>query len=164
MTVLQSWQAICFLLLCQFSGHSFALDPHVNTSNTSGTIQGLKPIDLSSAVKHAASISSHLFRETATPAIPIPPGATNIPAYEGIAKIAQAFPIVQKGIQPQNADDLLEDLLTRTNASVPQTGLAGRASALRVMIVGDSMTQGQQGDFTWRYRYVIYGSIVLSIS
>lgn len=27
-----------------------------------------------------------------------------------------------------------------------------RGASLKVLIVGDSMTQGQEGDYTWRYR------------
>jgi hypothetical protein len=39
------------------------------------------------------------------------------------------------------------------NASSPaDESLAGRQAGMRVMIVGDSMTQGAQGDWTWRYR------------
>jgi len=33
-----------------------------------------------------------------------------------------------------------------------QEDLAGRDAPMRVMIVGDSMTCGAEGDFTWRYR------------
>lgn len=32
------------------------------------------------------------------------------------------------------------------------TSLTGRASTINVMIVGDSITQGHEGDWTWRYR------------
>ncbi|TPX11678.1 uncharacterized protein E0L32_007657 [Thyridium curvatum] len=39
-----------------------------------------------------------------------------------------------------------------TIASTPLSSLVDRQSALRVMVVGDSMSQGQEGDYTWRYR------------
>ncbi|MET9540482.1 GDSL-type esterase/lipase family protein [Streptomyces sp. NPDC006553] len=34
----------------------------------------------------------------------------------------------------------------------PQTGVGGADTPLRVMVVGDSMSQGMEGDWTWRYR------------
>ncbi|KAB8236592.1 uncharacterized protein BDW43DRAFT_323679 [Aspergillus alliaceus] len=45
-----------------------------------------------------------------------------------------------------------DTIRTDSDAGITVNGLIGRNDALRVMIVGDSMTQGQEGDYTWRYR------------
>ncbi|KAF5865117.1 hypothetical protein ETB97_005358 [Aspergillus alliaceus] len=45
-----------------------------------------------------------------------------------------------------------DTIRTDSDAGITVNGLIGRNNALRVMIVGDSMTQGQEGDYTWRYR------------
>lgn len=51
----------------------------------------------------------------------------------------------------QNLTQLLEDLRPPP-PETPGKILAGRQSSIRVMVVGDSISQGQQGDWTWRYR------------
>ncbi|OOF94226.1 hypothetical protein ASPCADRAFT_51803, partial [Aspergillus carbonarius ITEM 5010] len=45
-----------------------------------------------------------------------------------------------------------DTIKTDSDSGVTVQGLAGRDATLRVIIVGDSMSQGQQGDYTWRYR------------
>ncbi|KAE8402489.1 hypothetical protein BDV37DRAFT_295350 [Aspergillus pseudonomiae] len=45
-----------------------------------------------------------------------------------------------------------DSIRTDSDTGMTVNGLIGRGNALRVMIVGDSMTQGQEGDYTWRYR------------
>ncbi|KAK0112622.1 hypothetical protein ONS95_014364 [Cadophora gregata] len=48
---------------------------------------------------------------------------------------------------------MIANLVATTNATGPSiAGRDRRQSGLRVMVVGDSMTHGQQGDYTWRYR------------
>lgn len=46
--------------------------------------------------------------------------------------------------------DMVPALLRRLNDL--QRGIGGSDTPLRVMVVGDSMTQGYEGDWTWRYR------------
>jgi hypothetical protein len=84
--------------------------------------------------------------------IPIPANVTDIPEYQVVSKLAPALPVVQAGVELPSAESMIADLISSTNGSSTGTSLAGRQSVLRVMIVGDSMTQGQQGDYTWRYR------------
>ncbi|MEU4152055.1 fibronectin type III domain-containing protein [Streptomyces sp. NPDC026659] len=46
--------------------------------------------------------------------------------------------------------DMVPALIRRLNDL--QRGVGGTGAPLRVMVVGDSMTQGYEGDWTWRYR------------
>jgi len=39
-----------------------------------------------------------------------------------------------------------------TPSTLPRNMSTEAAAALRVLIVGDSITQGHEGDYTWRYR------------
>lgn len=57
-----------------------------------------------------------------------------------LAPIARSSPV---------SSPTLPDRLIRNEASSP---LDSRAVAISVMVVGDSMTQGKEGDWTWRYR------------
>ncbi|MYQ49291.1 hypothetical protein GTW40_30455 [Streptomyces sp. SID4985] len=47
-------------------------------------------------------------------------------------------------------NEMVPALLRRLNDL--QRGVGGTGTPLRVMVVGDSMTQGYEGDWTWRYR------------
>ncbi|MEU6818591.1 fibronectin type III domain-containing protein [Streptomyces sp. NPDC046860] len=47
-------------------------------------------------------------------------------------------------------NEMVPALLRRLNDL--QHGIGGNGAPLRVMVVGDSMTQGYEGDWTWRYR------------
>ncbi|RMZ88956.1 hypothetical protein DV736_g3813, partial [Chaetothyriales sp. CBS 134916] len=62
------------------------------------------------------------------------------------------MPPIQKGVEFRDVEGMVTDVVPQTNKSGLEKPLAGGESALRVMIIGDSMTQGQEGDWTWRYR------------
>ncbi|MGW5306276.1 fibronectin type III domain-containing protein [Streptomyces griseoluteus] len=47
-------------------------------------------------------------------------------------------------------NEMVPALLRRLNEL--QRGVGGNGAPLRIMVVGDSMTQGYEGDWTWRYR------------
>lgn len=96
-------------------------------------------------------MSVELHQLSASPAIPIPTNITDIPEYAVVSRLAPALPVIQDGISPPKAEAMISALVSSSNTS-NSGALIGRQSALRVMIVGDSMTQGQQGDWTWRYR------------
>ncbi len=105
----------------------------------------------------ASSISNQLAQLGSIPAIPLP---SNISHYNALRQLADLMPPLQKST-PGQEDPTAAMLSALTDArkgganssgSPAEEGLAGRQTALRVMIVGDSMTQGQQGDWTWRYR------------
>lgn len=69
----------------------------------------------------------------------------------GIVLSLATFGAVERALaavaSPRSASSIHDDFLH--NASTPV--LEPRA-AIRVMIVGDSITQGREGDWTWRYR------------
>ncbi|PTB46522.1 hypothetical protein M441DRAFT_126012 [Trichoderma asperellum CBS 433.97] len=111
-----------------------------------------KTIAFSSAVQLASSVQWQLDQLATIPAIPIPKNITALPAYQAVSKLAPALPVIQAGVELPSAESMISDLISWTNATSTGESLAARQSALRVMIVGDSMTQGQQGDYTWRYR------------
>lgn len=47
----------------------------------------------------------------------------------------------------------IDDYKNMTNATNTMTGtLQRRGAPISVMVVGDSITQGREGDWTWRYR------------
>ena len=109
-------------------------------------------IAFSSAVQIASFVSRELTQLASIPAIPIPTNVTDIAGYAVVSQLAPAMPPIQAGINFPDADEMVADLISWTNISNTGNSLAGRQAALRVMFVGDSMSQGQQGDWTWRYR------------
>ena len=119
--------------------------PKAPTSSPSNT-----SIPFSSAVLIEVSVSSEL-HSVPTPAIPLPTNATKYPQYDAIRQFLPAMPIVQAGIQYPEPKDLITDLMSPSNTS-KHNSLTKRQSAMRVLIVGDSISQGQEGDWTWRYR------------
>lgn len=108
------------------------------TSNANNTIA------FSSAVQLASSISWQLNQISTTPALPIPTNITALPEYEIVGILAPALPPIQTGIAFPDAEGMIANLITWTNTSRPGSSLASRRrqSALRVMVVGDSMSQG----------------------
>ncbi|MEU7844290.1 GDSL-type esterase/lipase family protein [Micromonospora sp. NPDC049114] len=53
-------------------------------------------------------------------------------------------------LNPKTADTIFETVMRFRRGAGSTT--EGPAGALRVMVVGDSMSQGAEGDWTWRYR------------
>lgn len=132
-------------------------------------------IDLS---RREASVAVEMRLSNFSDPVPLPVNITNVPGLEdtlpsngevlgnatliknvslmsGEASIrqlaAQMPPIPQFGaeVDPQ-------DVLAQINMGLDQNNgtqdLERRQSGLRVMIVGDSMTHCNEGDYTWRYR------------
>ncbi|KAK5242537.1 hypothetical protein LTR20_009968 [Exophiala xenobiotica] len=123
-----------------------------NTTLVSTLTNATSTVAFSSAVRIASSISWQLQQLASIPAIPVPTNVTDIPEYAVVAQLAPAMPPIQAGLDLGDTDGMIADLISWTNISSPGTSLAGRASILKVMVVGDSITQGAQGDWTWRYR------------
>lgn len=121
---------------------------HSNTTAPNAT----KTIAFSSAVQLASSVQWQLDQLATIPAIPIPKNITALHAYQAVGKLAPALPVIQAGVELPSAESMISDLISWTNVTSTGESLAARQSALRVLVVGDSMTQGQQGDYTWRYR------------
>ena len=116
------------------------------------TSDATKIIEFPSAVQVASSVQWQLEQLATIPAIPIPANITALPDYQGVSKLAPALPVVQAGVELQSAESMISNLISWSNVSSTGCSPAGGESVLKVMIVGDSMTQGQQGDYTWRYR------------
>ena len=128
--------------------------PQVSTTSAGhGAKPGAaRPVDFSSAVRVAASVSAELAQVSNVPVIPIPRNASHMPEYGGIARLAQALQIVQAGIASSETEDFVAKLVAHSNTTGPATTLSGRDATIRIMIAGDSISQGQVGDHTWRYR------------
>jgi lysophospholipase L1-like esterase len=64
------------------------------------------------------------------------------------------MPPLQTGSVQNNSVQILAAMRDNLRSSVNSTKehLHERATGLKVMIVGDSISQGREGDFTWRYR------------
>jgi lysophospholipase L1-like esterase len=118
---------------------AIASTPASKTSNT---------VDFSSAVLLAASLSWQHEQLASIPAIPMPTNVTDMPDYAAARQLAPVMPPLQAGVTFSDAERMVADLIAHSTGKA----LAERQAALRVMIVGDSMTQGQEGDWTWRYR------------
>ncbi|RBR16058.1 hypothetical protein FVER53590_29604 [Fusarium verticillioides] len=109
-------------------------------------------IAFSSAVHLASSISWSLHQLSTIPALPLPTNITAVPEYEIVSRLAPALPPIQVGVSFGEVDDMIAGMIAATNVSSPDKSIVGRQSTLRVMVVGDSISQGREGDFTWRYR------------
>ena len=148
--------SVCILLLLYIhvgwaNAADFSTWTGVNDTNTwpTDTTEG---IPFRSALEIEASVSVQLQQVSSIPAIPIPSDVTSLPEYEIISRLAPALPPIQTGINLPGTEEMMQNVLSSSNQSGTLMGLAGRQDALRVMIIGDSMTQGQEGDWTWRYR------------
>jgi hypothetical protein len=123
---------------------------------------------VASAVSIEAAASAQQSQFATIPAIPLP---SNITDYVQISSLVALMPPVQAvptGIptgnlesrnipSQQNESELLANLIpphsNLAQGQIPkQESLAGRSNPIRILIVGDSMTQGREGDYTWRYR------------
>lgn len=117
------------------------------------TATSTQTIAFSSAVVIESRISAQLSQLASVPPIPLP---TTIEDYETWTQVASLMPPLQT---TDVTDDTMamvaavrDTIKTDSDSGVTVQGLAGRDATLRVIIVGDSMSQGQQGDYTWRYR------------
>ncbi len=133
------------------------------TASTPTTTAATTAIDASSASSIDASVSTLLAYSTTTDAIPIPSHLSKYDQLTQLASMMPALPTVLPTPNTQARRDLGKnegaDILAHLRPSWPspslkqvQGDLVGRDAPMRVMIVGDSMTHGAEGDFTWRYR------------
>lgn len=120
-------------------------------SNT--TITPASTVEFSSAVSIASSVSIQLAQYTSIPAIPLP---TNISNHDLLKQLAALMPPLQISTSGADTaavlaavDEIKEE--TKDDPSPADKRLGGRQAGMRIMIVGDSMSQGAQGDWTWRY-------------
>ena len=127
-------------------------DPRATLSN-----KPTKTIDFSSALLIEASLAANLRQPDNAPAIPVADDIKYIPEYDTVRRLALAWPPTQEGIGLPDSQDMISEYLSaKINDSVSDTGagsaLDSRQGGLKVMVAGDSMTQGLEGDWTWRYR------------
>ncbi len=119
-------------------------------------------IAVASAVSIASSVSSQASQLATIPAIPVPSNVTNAASLSQLASImpplqtiAAAAQNARRAVTPDEEVELLASLMPplhpATNATINASSPVERDAPLRVMVVGDSMTQGAEGDFTWRY-------------
>ncbi|EFE38232.1 hypothetical protein TRV_07103 [Trichophyton verrucosum HKI 0517] len=135
-------------LRSQYDTNRTTMPSHGTTVNNSNVT-----VDFVSALSIADSVSSKLVRLSDIPAIALPPNISNYDAY---AQLASLMPPLPAGTVGHDTAEVLAAIKASIKA-VPsnytaRTGLTERQPGLRVMFVGDSMTQGKEGDWTWRYR------------
>ncbi|GIZ47199.1 hypothetical protein CKM354_001029800 [Cercospora kikuchii] len=131
--------------------------PHVNAqvdqdtaassaSPTADASATVAPVDFPSAVAQEVAVAQELALSNLTDPIPLP---TDAPNYAQLSKIAALWPPLQEttGQVLSNASNAATDPTEDRPAR-----LRKRQGGTRVMIVGDSMTHCNEGDFTWRYR------------
>lgn len=115
-----------------------------------------KNVSYSSALKIAASHTRAFQHFTGVPALPLPKNASSIPKYRVVDRIAAGWPIIQQ-VSPDalpTAEEMEASMIVGADEYSAETPeLIGRSTGvINLMIVGDSISQGQQGDYTWRYR------------
>ena len=90
--------------------------------------------------------SSALQWSHSTPAIPLPTELFDEAEFPGLRKVADFLPAVRHE-EPRAIPDVAPVEARHTEErTVPHVR---RDGPMRVMIVGDSMTQGKEGDWTW---------------
>ncbi|EMD66010.1 carbohydrate esterase family 3 protein [Bipolaris sorokiniana ND90Pr] len=105
-----------------------------------------------SAIQIEVSASLEFSRLVSIPALPLPINATQHPQYEAARRIAPIWPSVQGGIVvPQSIKTMA---ITTPQFKAPNLSQSSsrRQSVTRVLIIGDSITRSQEGDYIWRYR------------
>lgn len=115
-------------------------------------------IDFSSAVEIEASVSAEVAQSARSSAGAMAYYPTDIiadiPEYAMIEDLVPLMPPIPAGTRSPDAATLVENLRSSSigKDSNSEGDSSVRADALRVMVVGDSISQGQEGDWTWRYR------------
>lgn len=116
-----------------------------------------------SVLRIASSVAAWHSQQAIVPAIPIP---SSLPNHEELRQLAALMPPLQAFPTPstnrerctdrksvESSSTITSPRLSPEDDRLSDLGhLEGRATPLRILIVGDSMTQGAEGDYTWRYR------------
>ena len=134
------------------SDTSFAVNnATISTYYDAATTTG-EAIAFSSAVEIEASVSVQLQQLASVPAVPLPTDVADTPEYQAVSQLAPVLPPIPAGVVLPGSEAMMKHIIASSNTSDTAGSLVGRQNNLRVLIVGDSMTQGREGDFTWRYR------------
>lgn len=125
--------------------------PTQSDNVTALTAVSTATIEYSSAVAIESKVSYQLSQLATVPAIPLP---TDLPYYDILNQVVGLMPPLQTGSVQNNSVQMLAAMRDNLRSSENSTTghLHERAAGLKVMIVGDSISQGREGDFTWRYR------------
>lgn len=101
-------------------------------------------VDFSSALVVAASVAPDLAFGNRSNPVPLP---TDIPNYDTLSQLAARMPA-----RPETVGEPDIEEVARIEERAPPRSVQKRQGTRRVLIVGDSMTHCNEGDFTWRYR------------
>jgi hypothetical protein len=143
-----------FQILIPSSSASASISSFLPTQ-TDATATSTSTIEFSAGVLLESSVLNQLAQLTSIPPVPLP---KNISGYDTFSQMANLMPPFQAtaGTVEPDITAMLASIKVSAAASINKGqsvgSLTGRQAEIRVMIVGDSMTQGQQGDWTWRYR------------
>jgi hypothetical protein len=114
-------------------------------------------INFSKAVVQEASVSAQLQLANTSNPIPLPaknPG--NIPNYNSLLAMAGAWPPLPVAMGEVDVGQVVANMTPPSHAETSDADSSNnnrrQGGALRVLVVGDSMTHGSEGDYTWRYR------------
>lgn len=116
-------------------------------------------VDFSGAVAQEASVSAQLQLANTSNPIPLPaenPG--DIPNYDSLLALAGAWPPLPVAVGEVDVGRVVANMTPQppqageTNNADASNNSKRQGGALRVLVVGDSMTHGSEGDYTWRYR------------
>lgn len=155
--VLGAWLVV--LLWHQVEVYGAVTTSHQITSTHVDSPHTTKTIPFVSAVKIEANLAFQEQQLAGSPAIPIPTNLDDYPEYKIIDRLAPALPPRQIGLGTTDSQAAMARAMSPNPGK--QSTLKNqaqhksrdtRADTLRVMIAGDSMTHGLEGDFTWRYR------------
>ncbi|GMG05367.1 unnamed protein product [Aspergillus oryzae] len=126
--------------------------PTQSGNATALTAVSTATIEYSSAVAIESKVSYQLSQLATVPAIPLP---TDLPDYDILNQVVGLMPPLQTGSVQNNSVQMLAAMRDNLRSSENSTTghLHERATGLKVMIVGDSISQGREGDFTWRGGY-----------
>lgn len=128
---------------------------YVSAQNDNSSVAA---VDFSEAVAQEASVSVQLQLANTSNPIPLPaenPG--DIPNYDSLLALAGAWPPLPVAVGEVHVGQVVANMTppaysqTSADTSTSNNGKQ-QGSALRVLVVGDSMTHGSEGDYTWRYR------------
>lgn len=109
-------------------------------------------VDFNDAVAQEASVSAQLQLANTSNPIPLPadnPG--DIPNYDSLLALAGAWPPLPVAVGRVDVGQVVANM-TPPASPAEISEKSKRQGALRVLVVGDSMTHGSEGDYTWRYR------------
>lgn len=111
-------------------------------------------VDFSEAVAQEASVSAQLQLANTSNPIPLPaenPGG--IPNYDSLLALAGAWPPLPVAVGEVDVGQAAANMTPPPQADTDTSNNSKRqGGALRVLVVGDSMTHGSEGDYTWRFR------------